>query len=192
MANLVTWLKITHRRKDPSPWEKGIARWDALVNPNCSTENIIEGRLERPIFLHLWLKFIPSDSMLFTLSFILIPQQMGRNRKNTCLYPNNTVWFTRAPGHRVTVLDISFSFQAPLHTAVSLRFPEYRFFLFFSWPAVPSWGNLGQPLSLLPYNFLTYKWKWKFLLLSFTNGCEDHLRKLIWKSCETITQVSVI
>lgn len=135
MANLVTWLKITHRRKDPSPWEKGIARWDALVNAmavrNCSTENIIEGRLDRCIFLHLWLKFVPSDSMLCTLSFILIPQQMGRNRKSTCLYPNNALWFTRAPEYRVTVLDISFPFQAPLQTTVSLRFPEYRFFLSF-------------------------------------------------------------
>ena len=160
MANLVTWLKITHRRKDPSPWEKGIARWDALVNPmavrNCSTENIIEGRLDRPIFFHLWLRFVPSDSMLFTLNFILTPQQMGRNRKSKCLYSNNAVWFTRAPGHRVTVLDISFSFQAPLQTTVSLRFPEYRLFLSFFMTCSTFLGKFrttAYPPSL-PFSYL--------------------------------------
>ena len=29
------------------------------------------------------------------------------------LHPDNTVWFPRAPGHRVTALDVSSSFQAP-------------------------------------------------------------------------------
>ena len=137
-----SWLKITHRRKDPSPWEKGIAKWDALVNPMAvrkfTTVSIIEGRSDRPIFLHLWLKYVPSDSMIFTLNFILTPQQMGRNRKSKCLYPNNAVWFTRAPGHRITVLDISFSFQAPLHTTVSLGFPESDSSCLSSWPVVPS------------------------------------------------------
>lgn len=160
MTNLMTLLKITHRRMDPTPWEKGIARWDALINPmavgNCSTVSIIEGRSDRRIFLHLWLKFVPSDYMLFILSFILIPQQMRRNRKSPCLHPNDAVWFTRAPGHTVTVLDISFSFQAPLHTTVSLGFPKYRFFLSFFMTCSTFLGKLrttAYPPSL-PFSYL--------------------------------------
>ena len=46
------------------------------------------------------------------------------------LHPDNAVWFTRAPGHKVRVLEASSSFQAP--PAVALGFPEYEQFLAFS------------------------------------------------------------
>lgn len=148
---------------------------------NCSTENIIEERLDRPIFLHFcdWMSL--PDSMLFTLGFILIPQQMGRNRKAHT--PSKWIQFIhKGSWTQSHSSDISFFFQAPLHTTVSLRFPEHRFFLSFFITCSTFLENLDNRHLSPAYHFLTYKWIWKFLLLSFTNSCEGHLRKLIWRA----------
>lgn len=54
----------------------------------------------------------------------------------------NGVWFTRAPGHRVPVLDVYSSFKHPPPSAVALGFPEYELLLAFSMTHTNSPGKL--------------------------------------------------
>ena len=61
--------------------------------------------------------------------------------------PDSAVWFTRVLGHRVTILDISSSFQAPLPSVVALEFHEYKTFLAFSMTC-NTLGKLRIPLAL--------------------------------------------
>ena len=64
------------------------------------------------------------------------------------LPPDNTTWFTRAPGHRVTVLEVSSSVQAPLPAAMVLEFQEYKPSLAFSMTYNTFLGKLRTPLAL--------------------------------------------
>ena len=108
------------------------------------------------------------------------------------LHPDNAVCFTRAPGHRVTVLEDSSSFQAPPPAAVALGLPEYKPLLSFSMTCSPSWKNLGQSLALPASCFLSTNGNDSSSFSYSQDSCEDPLRKLIWKSYGMITRVSVI
>ena len=108
------------------------------------------------------------------------------------LHPDNAVCFKRAPGHRVTVPEDSSSFQAPPPAAVALGLPEYKPLLSFSMTFSPSWRNLGQSLSLPASCFLSTNGNDGSYFSYSQDSYEDPLRKLIWKSYELISRVSVI
>ena len=112
-----------------------------------------------------------------------------KQEKHMGLHPDNRVWLPRAPGHRVTALDVSCSFQAPPACAVALGFPEYKPLLSFSLTCSHSWENVGQPLAL-PSLCRICKWKWNSYFSHSQDGCEDPLKKLVRKSSEMITRVS--
>ena len=56
----------------------------------------------------------------------------------------------------------------------------------------PSWKNLGQSLALPASWFLSTNGNDSSYFSYSQDSCKDPLRKLIWKSYEMITQVSVI
>ena len=106
---------------------------NAVAVSNCSVVGLVEcgqsglyfSTYDCNVFLH--------NPILFALGFILIQQQMWeKQEKHMGLHPDNTLWFTRAPGRRLTVLDVSSSFQPPPPSAVALGFPEYELLLDFS------------------------------------------------------------
>lgn len=160
---------------------KGYSKVDALANPmavrNCSTEKYNRREVRQTYISPLMIEICSFRFHAFHLGFILIPQQMGRNRKSTCLHPNNAVWFTRAPGHESQFWTFPSFFQA-FRTTVSLRFPEYRFFLSFFITCSTFLGKLRTtPLPpSLPFSY-SIKWIWKF--------CFSHSQivvKVIWEN----------
>ena len=108
------------------------------------------------------------------------------------LHPDNAVCFTRAPGHRVTVLVDSSPFYTPPPAAVALGLPEYKPLLSFSMTCNPSWKNLGQSLALPASWFLSINGNDSSYFPYSQDSCADPLRKPIWKSYEMISRVSVI
>ena len=56
-------------------------------------------------------------------------------------------WFTRVLGHRITILDISSSFQTPLPAVVGLEFHDCKLFLAFSM-TYNTLGKLRTPRGL--------------------------------------------
>ena len=116
----------------------------------------------------------------------------GRNRKSTWVSIQIIQFGSQG------LLDTEsqlWSFPPPsrllLPAAVALGFPEYKLLLSFSLTCSPSWENIGQTLALSSLCCIC-KWKWSSYFSHSQDGCEDPLRKLIRKSCEMITQVSVI
>ena len=87
------------------------------------------------------------------------------------LHPDNTVWFPRAPGHRVTVLDV-FSFQAPPACGCDPGIPWIQIAPVFLHDLQSFLEKTGQPLTL-PSFCRIYKWKWSLFFSHSQNGCED-------------------
>ena len=85
--------------------------------------DLIGGRSDSPIFLHLWLEFIPSELHPLHSEFSFDTMaEVGRNRKST--------WFS----NQIMQFDsqglLATESQSP--TAVALGFPEHKLLLSFS------------------------------------------------------------
>ena len=98
--------------------------------------------------------------------------------------PDNAVWFTRVLGHRVRILDIFSSFQTPLPAVVALEFHDYKPFLAFSM-TYNILGKLRTPFAF-QLHVLSVNRNGNTYFAHSQGSCEDPLRKLIRKSCETI------
>ena len=131
---------------------KVVEGWDAQLNQwllrNCSSVGLIEERTDSPVFPHLWLEFILSEfyPLHFFFFYIDTMTQMRETWK-THGFPDNAVWITSVLGHRVTILDISSSFQTPLPAVVSLEFHDCKPFLAFSM-TYNTLGKLRTPHAL--------------------------------------------
>ena len=132
---------------------KVVEGWDAQLNQwllrNCSSVGLIEERTDSPVFPHLWLEFILSEfyPLHFFFFFYIDTMTQMRETGKTHGSPDNAVWFTRVLGHRVTILDISSSFQTPLPAVVGLEFHDCKPFLAFSM-IYNTLGKLRTPRAL--------------------------------------------
>ena len=97
------------------------------------------------------------------------------------LHPDNAVWFTRAPCHRVTVLDISSSSQAPPACGCGSRIPRLQTTPVFVHDLQSFLENLGQPLTLLA-SCIICKWKWSFCFFHLWRSSEKTDQEELWNN----------
>ncbi|XP_029065992.1 uncharacterized protein LOC114888177 isoform X2 [Monodon monoceros] len=140
-----------------------------------------------------FLDFIQNSIRLHSEFYTDTTAETGRNRKSTWVY----IQIMQFGSQGLLVIKSQFWKLPPpsrplLPAAVALGFPEYEQFLAFSKERTNFPGKLRTTTYLPASCFLSVNGKDSSYFSYSQDGREDPLRKLIWKSCETITCISVI
>ena len=97
-----------------------------MARRNCFLIGLIGGRSDSPIFLHLWLAFIPSGLHPLHFEFSCdTTAEAGRNRESTWVSIQN-MWFT---SQGLLPTESQFWLFVPPACNVTLGFPEYKLLL---------------------------------------------------------------